>query len=61
MSYRRIEQSRETRLWLGQIIIPAVTSIILLAANPDVRWWIREKCNHVKVVAKNKFSKKERG
>ena len=29
MTYKQIEASRELRLWIGQVIVPAVTSDIL--------------------------------
>ena len=53
-TYKQIEQARETRLWIGQIVIPAVTAVVLLAANPDVRSWVGDKVGKVK----NWFSKK---
>jgi hypothetical protein len=54
--YKRIETSREIRLWIG-IAIPAITAIIATASNPDVRQWCGDKWNKLK----NKFSKKEEG
>ena len=53
-TYKQIEQARETRLWIGQIVIPAVTAVVLLAANPEVRSWVGDKISR----AKNWFSKK---
>ena len=51
---KQIDQARETRLWIGQIIVPVITGAILLAANPDVRDWVGDKVRKVK----NKFKKR---
>lgn len=52
-TYKQIEQARETRLWIGQIVVPVVTAAVLLAANPDVRVWVKDKFCKLK----QKFSK----
>ena len=49
MTYRQIEQSRETRLWLSQVIIPA--------ANPNARNYVAEKADKAKRAIKNKFKR----
>lgn len=55
MSYKDIEKSREIRLWIGQVIIPAVGGSIFLLSNPNTRKWINDKVNTIK----GKFHKKE--
>lgn len=59
-TYKQIEQARETRLWIGQIIVPAVTTLVtagvVLATNPDVRRWFGDKFSKVK----NKFKKSDK-
>lgn len=37
MTYKQIEASRELRLWIGQVIVPAVSVTAVVLANPDVR------------------------
>ena len=37
MTYKQIEASRELRLWIGQVIVPAVSVAAVVLANPDVR------------------------
>lgn len=41
MTYKQIEASRELRLWIGQVIVPAVTMAVALAVAlasiPEVR------------------------
>ena len=34
-SWKRIETSREVRLWLGQIIVPLATAVVII--SPDAR------------------------
>ena len=37
MTYKQIEASRELRLWIGQVIVPAVTMAVALTSIPEVR------------------------
>lgn len=53
LKYKHIEAARETRLWIGQVLVPAVTGAIILYSNPDLRRWIDEKVKSIK----NKFKK----
>lgn len=48
MTYKQIEASREARLWLGQIIIPAATVVVTTMAIPEVRQAIASKAKSVK-------------
>lgn len=59
MTYKQIEASREARLWIGQVIVPAATGIAIAMANPEVRKAVTTKFNSVKESIKKKF-KKER-
>ena len=52
---KQIDQARETRLWLTGIVAPLLTMGLILAANEDVRWLIKNGVEKIK----NKFSKKE--
>ena len=45
MNNRHIETSREIRLWLGQIIIPAVTAVLVV--SPEAREWTRTKLDNM--------------
>ena len=55
LKYKHIEAARETRLWIGQVLVPAVTGAIILYSNPDSRRWINESIESIK----SKFKKKE--
>ena len=48
MTYKQIEASREMRLWIGQVIVPAAAAAIAIASNPNIRDYISKKYNNVK-------------
>lgn len=48
MTYKQIEASRELRLWIGQVIVPAVGMTAVVLTNPDVRRVAKEKLENVK-------------
>ncbi len=48
MTYKQIEASRELRLWIGQVIVPAVSVTAVVLANPDVRNAAKEKLDSIK-------------
>ena len=54
MTYKQIEASREARLWLGQILAPAVTLAVSTLAIPEVRKAIAAKADSVKKSIKNR-------
>lgn len=54
LKYKHIEAARETRLWIGQVLVPAVTGAIILYSNPDSRRFINESIESIK----SKFKKK---
>lgn len=59
MTYKQIEASREARLWIGQIVIPAVTAVIAVSAIPEVRQAIAAKADSVKQSIKQKIKRRE--
>ena len=59
MTYKQIEASREARLWIGQVIIPAITVVGAAMTIPEVRKAVTEKANNVKTAIKKKFKKRE--
>lgn len=54
MTYRQTETSREIRLWITQVIIPAVTIAVMI---PESRKAIVDKTKEVKNKIKSKFHK----
>lgn len=48
MTYKQIEASRELRLWIGQVIAPAVTMAVALASIPEVRNTASRKLGELK-------------
>ena len=58
MTYKQIEASREMRLWIGQVIVPAAVAVIAIASNPQTRNYVSKKYNNVKSRIKKKFDKR---
>ena len=49
MTFKQIETSREIRLWIGQVIVPAVTTAAaVLYMNPELRYKLADKVNDIK-------------
>ena len=58
MTYKQIETSREMRLWISQVIVPAVTTAAaVLYMNPELRHKLADKANELKETIKTKFKK----
>lgn len=57
MTYKQIEASRELRLWIGQIIVPALTLAATAMAIPEVRQAIAAKAEDVKYSIERKMKK----
>lgn len=57
MTYKQIEASREMRLWIGQVIVPAAAAAIAIASNPQTRNYISEKYQNAKSRIQKKFEK----
>ena len=57
MTYKKIEASREARLWLGQIIIPAASAAMVFLTIPEVRQMVATKANQIKYSIENKMKK----
>lgn len=53
MTYKQIETAREVRLWVGQIIIPAIGIGVTIANNPQLRHAIADKIECCKQSIKN--------
>ena len=48
MTYRQIEASREARLWIGQVIIPAAVAVGYIMSKPELRDKVTTKFKEVK-------------
>lgn len=57
MTYKQIEASREVRLWIGQVIVPAIGVAAVAMSNPEVRKAVGQKAEDVKHFVKTKFKK----
>lgn len=54
---QKLDRSRECRLWIGQIVAPALTVLGSTLAIPEVRQAISAKCKEVKQNIEQKLNK----
>lgn len=57
MKYKHIEAAREARLWIGQIVIPAMTIAATTLTIPEVRQAVATKAKSVKQSIEDKMKK----
>ena len=57
MTYKQIEASREARLWIGQVIIPAATAAAVIIANPEARQKLAPIRSKLKPKLNSRFKK----
>lgn len=57
MTHRQVETIREIRLWVGQIIVPAITVAATMMAVPEVRQAVVTKIGGAKRSIKSKFKR----
>lgn len=50
---KNVEKAREIRLWIGQVIVPAIIGGTILWSNPNVRCFIHNKFNNIKTKFNN--------
>lgn len=58
MTYKQIETSREVRLWIRDIVVPACTLGAALMAIPEVRQAVSAKANSIRISVEEKFNKR---
>lgn len=56
MTWKQIEASREARLWIGQVSVPAVVRI--MAVSPGARQMVKTKYVQVKNTIRRKLKKR---
>lgn len=59
MTRKQIDGAREVRLWIGQVIVPAVIGGIAIMSNPNSRTFVQCKFADAKDTVKKMFKKKE--
>lgn len=57
MKQKHIDASREIRLWIGQIIVPAITLAATTLTIPEVRQAVAAKATSMKRSIEAKFKK----
>lgn len=60
MKRKNIDTMREVRLWIGQIIVPAVTVVGSAMAIPEVRQAVATKANQWKESVEKKIKKNKK-
>ena len=58
MKRTNIEAAREARLWIGQIVVPAITLITTTMAIPEVRQAVAAKAKEIKQNIGSKINRK---
>ena len=56
MTWKQLEASREARLWIGQVIIPAMVGV--MAVSPEARQKAKTKYMQVKNTIRRKLEKR---
>ena len=56
MTWKQIEASREARLWIGQVIIPAMVGV--MGVSPEARQKVKTKYMQVKNTIRRKLEKR---
>jgi hypothetical protein len=56
-TWKQIETSREVRLWIGQVIMPAATFAAAAMAIPEVRQTVAAKAKSIKTSIDEKLKK----
>lgn len=59
MKRKNIDAAREVRLWIGQIVVPAVTLAATTMAIPEVRQAVAARAKLVKSSIEEKLNKKK--
>ena len=58
MTYKQIEAAHETRMWIGQIIIPSVMTGVALMQNPEINTRVKSKFNKMFRKTMKKYNSK---
>lgn len=53
MTWKQIEQAREARLWVTQIIVPTAMTVVMVASIPEAREFFADTAKKIK----SKFKK----
>ena len=57
MTYKQIEAARETRLWISQVIIPAIAVVGTIMSIPETRQAVTDKYDKVKQAINKKLKR----
>ena len=57
MKRKHIDAARETRLWIGQIIVPTATAIVTVMSIPETRELVKLKASKCVTNIKTKMKR----
>lgn len=60
MKYKHVYAAHEARMWIKDVIIPAVSVGLILYSNPRVRESTKDGVGKLKNFVKTKFKKKDK-
>lgn len=58
MTYKQIQAAHEARMWIKEVIVPVVTTGVVLASVPEVRETVKNGYQKTKWKIQKKFQKK---
>lgn len=61
MTRKQIDQSREARLWISQVIVPAIVAGSVVWGNPEVRVFVKGKYVDLKKCVNKQIQKFKKG
>ena len=61
MTRRQIDASRERRLWISQVLMPAATMAVGLLSIPVVRETVKAKATEIRIKAEDQIKKFREG
>lgn len=59
MTWKQIEQSREARLWLKEVVVPIAGFVTAIFVVPETREIVTENISKLKQTISKKFKKEE--
>ena len=57
--WAKIERSREVRLWITQVLVPAAGTVVLVWSNPQAREFVKTKFDNGKAWLASKLQPKK--
>lgn len=59
MTYKQIQAAHEARMWIKEVIVPVITTGVVLGSIPEVRETVKTGYQKAKENIRKKFKKEE--